>query len=314
MKKATIIIPNYNGLHFLKDCLAALSRQDTDDFDVCVVDNGSVDGSAEWLKEKEPQVQVIALEKNTGFCHAVNAGVKAAETPYVILLNNDTIPKEGFVSALISAMEKHKKAFACASCMLTAKDETILDGAGDLYSAFGWAFARGQGEKAGNYQEPAEVFSACGGAAIYRREEFIRLGLLDEVHFAYLEDMDLCWRAKLAGWKNLYVPEAKVVHIGSGTTGSRHNEFKVRMSARNNIYMIRKNMAPWQKVLNAPLLAAGTLLKLLYFRKKGLGGAYTKGLRQGAAIPVQKTPSGAFSALFAIQLELWINLLKRKHV
>ena len=137
MKKAAIIIPNYNGLHFLKDCLPALAKQDTQEFEVWVIDNGSSDGSTEYLESGWPDVKVIGLSKNTGFCHAVNAGVKTAETPYVILLNNDTIPRQGFVSALIRAMEKHKNAFSCAACMLKVQDENILDGAGDLYSALG---------------------------------------------------------------------------------------------------------------------------------------------------------------------------------
>lgn len=312
MKKTTVIIPNYNGIHFLKDCLKALDGQNCRDFEICVVDNGSTDGSVEFLREDYGGVRVIAFENNTGFCHAINAGVKAAETEYVLLLNNDTIPEADFVGELVRGLDRHKNVFSCASCMLTIQDNTILDGAGDLYSALGWAFARGRDEKASLYDRQARVFSACAGAAIYRREEFIRLGMLDEKHFAYLEDMDIGWKARLAGWQNLYVPTARVVHVGSGTTGSRHNEFKVRMSARNNIYLIRKNMTGWQKVINAPLILLGTVVKYLYFKRKGLDRAYIKGLKQGAALPASSPWGVPFDTQLKIQLELWVNIFKRR--
>ena len=133
------------------------------------------------------------------------------------------------------------------------------------------------------------------------------------MHFAYLEDMDLAWRAKLAGFRNYYEPEAKVVHIGSGTTGGRHNEFKVRMSARNNIYMIRKNMPAWQKVINAPFLFAGTLIKYLYFKKKNLSAAYIKGLKEGFSLPVHTVARPGFFNQMHIQFELWGNVFKRRH-
>ena len=242
MKKAAVIIPNYNGLHFLKPCLNALNAQTDRDFEVCVVDNGSDDGSTEYLEKEYPSVRIIAFSENTGFCRAVNAGVEASETPYVILLNNDTVPDKDFVRELVKGLDENADVFSCASCMLTKQDETILDGAGDLYSALGWAFARGKDKKAADYDKQADIFSACAGAAIYRTDVFKSLGMLDEKHFAYLEDMDLGWRARLHGWRSIYVPSAKVVHLGSGTTGSRHNDFKVKLSARNNIYMIRKNM------------------------------------------------------------------------
>lgn len=313
MPKTTVVIPNYNGKHFLIDCLNALALQSARDFDIIVVDNGSTDGSLEYLKNEWQKVEVIALLKNTGFCHAINVGVKAAETPYVLLLNNDTVPERDFVLELEKAMDTHPKAFSCASCMLTAADTDILDGAGDLYSAFGWAFARGKGEKADLYREPCVVFSACGGAAIYQREAFLRLGLLDEAHFAYLEDMDLGWKARLSGMQNLYIPTARVAHVGSGTTGGRHSAFKVKMSARNNIYLLRKNMNAVQLVINFPLLAAGTLLKLAYFSKKGFGKEYFEGFKEGMKLKAKKTSCISAQERFKVQLELWGNCWKRRH-
>ena len=311
--KTTVIIPNYNGKHFLFDCLNALAEQSAPAFYTIVVDNGSTDGSLEYLAEAWPKVQVIALPKNTGFCHAVNVGVQAAETPYVLLLNNDTIPEKDFVRELEKAIEKYKNVFSCASCMVTAADTTILDGAGDLYSAFGWAFARGKDEKADQFNRKCTVFSACAGAAIYRREEFIKLGMLDETHFAYLEDMDLGWKARLAGMKNIYVPEARVAHIGSGTTGGRHSAFKVKMSARNNVYILRKNMNVPQLVINAPFLAAGTLIKLAYFKKKDFHKDYLEGLKEGMKLQARPSKCKSARTRVQIQMELWANMFKRKY-
>ena len=313
MASTTVIIPNYNGIHFLRDCLLALSEQTCDDFCVCVVDNGSGDGSVEYLEKEWPKVKVIALPENTGFCHAVNLGVRWARTKYVLLLNNDTVPEKDFVGALVRAMNAHNEAFSCASCMLSAADPTVLDGAGDLYSALGWAFARGKDEKAERYRKETCVFSACAGAAIYRRKEFIELGMLDEEHFAYLEDMDLGWKARLAGMKNIYIPSARVIHVGSGTTGGRHSAFKVKMSARNNIYMIRKNMNGVQKVINAPFIAAGTLIKLAYFKRKGFAKEYREGLKEGRRLNAVPSECRSAKTRLAIQIELWGNLFRRRH-
>lgn len=312
MLKTTVIIPNYNGRHFLEDCLGALAVQSAGDFCTLVVDNGSSDGSLEYLKREWPGTEVIALSENTGFCHAVNTGVKAAKTPYVLLLNNDTVPEPDFVRELEKAIEKHRKVFSCASCMLNAADTTVLDGAGDLYSALGWAFARGKDEKAELYDKKAYVFSACAGAAIYRREEYLRLGMLDETHFAYLEDLDLGWKARLAGMKNLYIPTARVAHVGSGTTGGRHSAFKVRMSARNNVYILRKNMNGLQLFINAPFILLGTLIKLAFFSRKGFGKEYLAGLREGSKLKARPSKCRSAAVRFGIQLELWANMFKRR--
>lgn len=319
MKKTTVIVPNYNGKHFLAPCLDALARQSMADFDIIVVDNGSKDGSLEMLKSEYGGVSVIEMGENTGFCRAVNAGVKAADSEYVILLNNDTVPYPDFVKALVNALDEHKNAFSCSSCMLTLKDPGILDGAGDLYNAFGWAVARGKGRPAEKYGRPAKIFSACAGAAIYRRELFIGLGMLDENHFAYLEDLDLGYRARIKGYENWYIPEAKVLHAGSGTSGSRYNEFKINNSSRNNIYIIYKNMPLFQRLINLPFHLVGFGVKSLYFKKKGFGALYKKALKDGKRLALSdegKKHRVAFSRkylknYFRIQMELWKNMFSR---
>ena len=275
----TIVIPNYNGLKFMEPCFRALSMQICRDFDILVVDNGSTDGSVEWLKEH--RVPSIFLKENTGFSGAVNTGIRAADTPYVLLLNNDTRVEPGFVAAMERAMDQSPKIFSVSSRMIQMYHPELLDDAGDMYSILGWAYQRGVGRSVNLYQKSCRVFSACAGAAIYRRAVFDEIGLFDELHFAYLEDIDVGWRAKLYGYDNVYCPDAAVYHVGSGTSGSRYNSFKVRLAARNCIYLNYKNMPGWQILLNAPFLLAGIFVKYLFFVKNGFGGDYVSGLKEG---------------------------------
>ena len=244
-----------------------------------MVDNGSTDGSVEWLKEH--RVPSIFLKENTGFSGAVNTGIRAADTPYVLLLNNDTRVEPGFVAAMERAMDQSPKIFSVSSRMIQMYHPELLDDAGDMYSILGWAYQRGVGRSVNLYQKSCRVFSACAGAAIYRRAVFDEIGLFDELHFAYLEDIDVGWRAKLYGYDNVYCPDAAVYHVGSGTSGSRYNSFKVRLAARNCIYLNYKNMPGWQILLNAPFLLAGIFVKYLFFVKNGFGGDYVSGLKEG---------------------------------
>lgn len=277
--KTTIIIPNYNGLSFMEPCFESLKEQTARDFKVLVVDNGSTDGSVEWLKEH--RIPSIFLKENTGFSGAVNTGIRAADTPYVLLLNNDTSVEPGFVAAMERAMDQSPKIFSVSSRMIQMYHPELLDDAGDMYSILGWAYQRGVGRSSELYQKSCRVFSACAGAAIYRRAVFHEIGLFDELHFAYLEDIDVGWRAKLYGYDNVYCPDAAVYHVGSGTSGSRYNSFKVRLAARNCIYLNYKNMPGWQLLLNAPFLLAGIFVKYLFFVKNGFGGDYVSGLKEG---------------------------------
>ena len=164
------------------------------------------------------------------------------------------------------------------------------------------------------YEKPGRIFAACAGAAVYRKLVFEEIGYFDEAHFAYLEDIDVGWRARIAGWRNLYVPAAKVLHAGSGTSGSRYNEFKVTLSSRNNVYLIWKNMPFLQLLMNLPFLLAGFGVKFLFFLRKGLGGIYARGLLEGVRM-CGKGTRVKFSCknlpcYVKIQLELWINVVR----
>lgn len=319
--KITIVIPNYNGIKYLKPCMDALQGQLGETAEVLVVDNGSSDGSTELMREQYPEIKLLELGENTGFCHAVNVGIQASATPYVILLNNDTEVKPGFVSALLEVMERPENTdvFSAGAMMIDMHRPELLDDAGDRLNALGWAFARGKGKAVQKYEKPAEVFAACGGAAIYRKSVFEQIGCFDELHFAYLEDMDIGYRARVYGYRNVYEPGAKVLHAGSASSGSRYNEFKTKLVSANNVYMIWKNMPIVQILLNLPFLMLGFFIKILFFLKRGMGGLYVKGCLRGwrrcftlegrkHKVPFQWKHFGNY---VKIQWQLWLGIFRR---
>ncbi len=282
MERVTVVIPNYNGIKYLAGCLDSLrDLEEQSLFRVLVIDNGSADGSVQLLKDRYPWAELICLPENTGFCHAVNLGIQRAQTPYVLLLNNDTVVLKGFVKALYQAMERDEKIFSVSARMLQWDHHDRIDSAGDCYCAFGWAFSRGKGRPADRYDVPARVFSACGGAALYRRAVFAQIGYFDEAHFAYLEDVDIGYRARIYGYENWYEPGARVLHAGSAASGSRYNPFKTRLASANSVYLIGKNMPLWQILLNSPFLLAGFTIKTCFFLGKKMGTLYLEGLYQG---------------------------------
>ena len=279
--KVTVIIANYNGAHFMEPCLASLKGQSCRDFEILVVDKASTDGSRELLDEKYPEIRAIYLNKNYGFSKAVNVGIQAADTPYVILLNNDTRVDDHYVEALLKTIESSDRIFSVSSKMIQMYHPELIDDAGDLYNIIGWASQRGVGQPSSGYTKQKNIFSACGGASIYRRELFRVIGDFDEKHFAYLEDTDIGYRARIFGYRNVYCPDAIVYHVGSGTSGSRYNAFKVKLAARNSIYLNYKNMPLLQLIVNSPFLLTGYLIKCSFFKKIGFGKEYREGLAEG---------------------------------
>lgn len=315
MEKISVIIPNYNGIQYLKICLDSLKKQTFSQFETILVDNASTDGSVEFIKKEYPWVKVLSLDDNYGFCGAVNRGIGKAEAEYVVLLNNDTESSPELLEGLYQGMQQKRNAFSGGAMMIQFHQRDKIDDAGDYYNALGWAFARGKGKHIDCYEKEKKIFSACAGAAIYRKKLIEELGYFDEEHFAYLEDMDIGYRAKIAGYENWYFPKAKVYHIGSGTTGSRYNQFKIRYSSRNNVYMIWKNM-PWvQIILNLPFLILGFLAKWIFFSLKGYGREYAAGIKNGFAISKKEKKVPFYwknlKHYCAIQVELWVNLIRR---
>lgn len=306
----SVIIPNYNGEHFLKECLEALKRQTFDDMEVILVDNASTDDSVRLAKELYREIRVIELHDNTGFAYAVNRGIEAAKGEYVLLLNNDTIVFPNFVKNQYKMIKGKPDVFSCSALMIQNQNHELVDDAGDELAVLGWGFAPDRDKPVSGCGVPHEVFSSCAGAAIYRKAVFDEIGLFDESFFAYLEDMDVGYRARLAGYRNLYNPYAKVYHLGSASSGSRHNASKVELSARNSMYMMKKNMPVWQYILNLPFIVAGIAIKTVYFAKKGIAGAYIRGIYRGI---FGKQIHCRIKTATAVRLQVWLfrGLIKR---
>ena len=236
------------------------------------------------------------------------------------MLNNDLTIESGFIKAMEAALDNDPKAFSAGAQMRMMKAPDRMDNAGDYYCALGWAYDYGKGKKvSGKYLKPRRIFAACGGAAIYRRSIMDRIGLFDEKHFAYLEDVDIGYRARIYGYHNLYEPKALAYHAGSSVSGSKYNAFKTNLSSANSIYLIKKNMPPLQILINLPFLLAGFTVKTAFFIRKGFGGIYLKGLLRGFRIyykeggrkkhvPFCLKNAGNY---LLIQWELWVNTVRR---
>ena len=321
--KVTIVIPNYNGNKYLDACLRSLKKQ-TVAAPVIVVDNGSTDDCIETLRcsikrhtDCYPEITIHELSDNTGFANAVNVGIELSQTEYVILLNNDTVANEKMTEKLLVAISENEKVFSVGAKMLQMKEPHNIDDCGDLYCALGWAFSPGRDKPAKSYGKKTAVTSACAGAAIYRKSIFDKIGLFDEAHFCYLEDVDVGYRARIYGYKNLYDPSAYVYHAGSGTSGSRYNEFKEELTSANNIYLIYKNMPALQILINLPLLLVGIIVKQIYFSRKGLGKSYFMGLLRGfkkiSKGVNKKVPFDKKNLInyFVLELELLFNCIRR---
>ncbi|HEY9712238.1 MAG TPA: glycosyltransferase family 2 protein [Chroococcales cyanobacterium] len=239
----SIVIPNWNGKRFLQGCLDSIAKQTYKNLEVIIVDNGSKDGSVEYIKESFPDVRLFCYEENTGFSVAVNWGIRESKGEYVALLNNDTVVDEAWLAELVKVMQARPEIGSAGCKMLAYDDHTLLDGAGDGYRRGGLPGRIGHRERdMGRFDRPRYILGACGGAAIYRHTLFDEIGYLDEDYFAYLEDVDFALRAQSAGYKCYYTPAAIVYHLGCGTTGSGYSPLVVRLSAQNNLNTIVKNI------------------------------------------------------------------------
>lgn len=292
-KKISVIIPNFNGEVFLENCLNSLKEQTFKEFDVIIVDDCSEDNSLEVIK-KHPEARLLGNKKNSGFAISVNNGIQAASGEYVLLLNNDVVVAPDFIERLYSAIEVKPQVFSVSSRMVRYYEREKLDDTGDFYNLLGWAYKRGDGKSVMKMLKPTSVFSTCAGAGIYRRVVFDEIGFFDERYFAYLEDVDVSYRGRIHGYVNRYEPTAICYHIGSATTadGNKYSEFKVKISARNNLYTAYKNMPVFQLVINFVFLATGFFIKGVMFSVKGYGKAYRDGIKEGLKTlkNIEKTP------------------------
>ena len=294
MYKATIVIPNINGKGWLKDSIESVYAQTEQNFQLIVVDNGSTDESLEQARSYCSRANFTLIENgtNTGFSHAVNQGIAMAESEYVVLFNNDAFAEPQWLAELIRTAETDPKIFAVQSLMIRHFDRELADDAGDYVTWMGFACKTGDGRRVSRYTKQKRIFSACGGAALYRKRILDEIGTFDENFFAYFEDVDISWRANSLGYKNVYCPTARCYHIAGATTGAvRYNPFKSIQSGRNSILLPYKNQPILMLVLNFIPMLLGYLLKVLMFRLRGFGGDYAKGFREAwAALPKINKP------------------------
>lgn len=283
--RLTVIIPNWNGHRFLQTCFTSLREQDFEDFETVLVDNGSTDGSVNFVRENFPEVRIISLNENRGFSAAANEGIKMSDSEYVALLNNDTETGSGWLASLVSAAESHPEAGFVASKLIDFHDRYSLDGAGDALRLGGLPYRLGHGEKdRGQFDTAAFVFGACAAAALYRRDMLDEIGLFDEDFVSYCEDGDLSFRAQLAGYRCLYVPDAVVYHMGSASTGGKRSATATRLGTRNSVSLLVKNLPVSTVPHILPFFVLAQITRLLTAAASGVWYAHLRGLVEAVGL------------------------------
>ena len=279
--KVTVVIVNWNGERFLERCLAELIVQTVTPHEIILLDNASTDRSVE-IARRFPAVRLMLLDRNTGFARGNNLAIEAAseESEWIALVNPDAFAEPRWLEALLEAMQANPKFDFFGSKLVNAVDPTLLDGAGDTYhlSGFVWRTAHGT-PVSGSAESKREVFSPCAAAALYRRSVLREIGGFDEDYFCYVEDVDLGFRLRLAGYRCLYIPQSVALHIGSGTTGGQHSDFALYHGHRNLIWTFVKDMPGILFWLLLPLHVFLNLVSIIWFALHGRSGVILRAKR-----------------------------------
>jgi GT2 family glycosyltransferase len=239
-----VVIPSYNGRALLERCLASVNRHRPPEIEVIVADDGSTDGSVEWLASRHPDVRVVALERNGGFCAAANAGLAAARAPIIQLLNNDTEVSEGWIEAGLAPFSD-RTVGSVAPLVLVRSNPERVDSAGDQYALVGWPTKRGHGQAAILWESrpTEEVFGASGSSAFYRAESLRKVGGFDPDFGSYYEDIDLAFRLRWGGYRCMFAPDCRILHDVSASYEHGKPELQRRMS-RNAEIVFWSNLPP----------------------------------------------------------------------
>ena len=236
----SVVVLSWNGRQYLDACLEALAAQQGPSFETLLVDNGSSDGTAEYVRDRFPRVRLVALAANRGFTGGNNAGAREARGRYLVFLNNDTVVEPGWLAALRDGVDEAAGFSLVTSRIVYMHDPSIVDSAGDGYFRSGGAFKRYHGQPSHLADDSTEVFGICGGACLISRAVFEELGGFDEDFFFSHEDVDLSYRARLRGYRCRYAAASIVRHHGSATLG-RASAFAVFHSQRNLEWLYVKN-------------------------------------------------------------------------
>ena len=299
MNNVAVIIPNWNGEDFIRNCLDSL-RQQTTKHTVIVVENGSVDRSIAIIEAEYPEVILLKQPENLGFAGGTNIGIQRAINDgfdFVALLNNDAIADRGWLKELLQTIQADKRIGSVMS-KIKSLDGKTLDGTGEIFTTWGVHFPRGRKEEdLGQYDKNLDIFGASGGASLFCTKTLKETGLFDGDFFAYYEDVDLAWRIQLAGWKTVFAPEAIVYHHINASS-SRIKGFATYQSIKNLPWVIWKNVPTsllWK------ILPRFLLIYIMF-----IGSA----LARGQFIPVIK---GIFMSAILFPKKLWQRLKIQKN-
>lgn len=271
--KVTVVIVNWNGERYLERCLSALLAQTVMPNEIILVDNASSDGSL-GIVARFPSVHVLPQCTNLGFARANNIAIEmsAEESEWIALLNPDAFPEPGWLEALLSTARENSDFDVFGSKLVNADDPSVLDGVGDAYHISGlvWRERCEVSQQDGNCLA-REIFSPCAAAVLYRRRVILDAGGFDEDYFCYVEDVDLGFRLRLAGHKAMFVRDAVVHHVGSGTTGGQHSDFSVYHGHRNLVWTFVKDMPDGVFWPFLPLHLVMNLVAVAVFALRGQG-------------------------------------------
>ena len=316
----SVVVVTWNGREHLDACLTAVAAQQGVTVETILVDNGSTDGTVEYVRTRYPWVRLVPLAENRGFAAGNNAGVRETTAPFVALLNNDTVPEPGWLQALLGSLDEPARFLLVTSLIVYMHDPRTIDSAGDGLLRAGGAFKRHHGEPIDAAMEPAEVFGVSGAACLMPRRIFDELGGFDEDFFASHEDVDLSYRARLLGYRCRYVPGAIVRHHGSATIG-RASEFAVFHGQRNLEWVFVKNTPPALLLRTLPAHVVYTAAACLHFARVGRLGSFLRakiaamsglgGILKKRA-QVQRTRRVGAEALVPLLEPGWLALKRRE--
>jgi GT2 family glycosyltransferase len=290
LPKAAIVILNWNGKKFLEQFLPAVLATTYGNYEIVIADNGSSDGSVPFLQQAYPQIRIIRLDKNHGFAKGYNEALKQVTAKYYVLLNSDVEVIPGWLEPMIELLEKDNTIAACQPKILSFANKQIFEyagAAGGWLDKYGYPFAKGRvfdicEEDHGQYDQCEPIFWASGASLFIRSTVFHEAKGFDEYFFAHQEEIDLCWRIQLAGYKIYSCPASVIYHVGGGTL-PRGNSLKTYLNFRNNHIMLSKNLPLVKKLWIIPvrnLLDAVSAWKGLL---SGDGGYFIAILRAHAA-------------------------------
>lgn len=265
--KVSVIIVNWNGEQFIERCLTALTEQTLMPYEIILLDNASTDGSLA-IARRFPSARIIALDYNAGFARGNNLAIAlaSAESEWIALINPDAYAEPRWLEALLFAASTNGGFDFFGSKLVNAGNPLLLDGVGDAYHISGLAWRTGQGCTLSEFDDVnREIFSPCAASALYRADSLRAVAGFDETYFCYMEDVDLGFRLRLAGYRCLYVPSSVAYHVGSGTTGGQDSEFSMYHGHRNLVWTFFKNMPGLLFWLLLPLHMALNVSSLIWF-------------------------------------------------